>query len=464
MAERTARSARAVRPGEAVSDAVVVTSAGLLGAWNGAETGNSLWIVVGDRMPEGSPAPFLSLPEGCSVSQLDRAIDAALEMLRLRERLEEQRRATALAHDQQLDLVRVGIALTAERDLDKLLQLILSTSREIVRADAGSLYLIEERDGKRMLRFALAQNDSVPPSMVTTTMPITTGSLAGYVATTGEPMTVDDVRHLPPDVSYSFNESFDLAIGYHTRSTLTAPISTRSGQVIGVLQLINRKTDAAARVLSSEAADAVVRPFGQGEVRLIRALAAQAAVAIENTRLVNEIESLFEGFVRAAVLTIEQRDPATSGHSHRVANYTVSLAQALEANPPAAYREVRFSRDEMIQLRYAALLHDFGKVGVREAVLTKAKKLYPDHLALVEERFRHAARAHEVALLRRFLTGLIDLGRRDSDPVGGLPLKPGPRFLHHPQGDFHVGPGCRRLGPFHHDFPAGHWSGNQDSG
>ena len=411
MADRTARSARVIGPGDEVSDAVVVTAPAPFAAR--ADTGRdaSLWIVVGEIPPGTSPFPFLSLPEGCSAAHLDRAIDAALEVLQLRGRLQEQRRATALAQDQQLDLVRVGVALTAERDLDKLLQLILSTARELVHADAGSLYLIEERDGERMLRFALAQNDSVPPSMVTTTMPITTGSLAGYVATTGEPMTVEDVRHLAPDVPYRFNESFDLAIGYHTRSTLTAPIATRSGQVIGVLQLINRKTDAAAKVLSSEAADAVVGPFGQAEVWLIRALAAQAAVAIENTRLVNEIESLFEGFVRAAVVTIEQRDPATSGHSHRVADYTVALAQALEARPPAAYGDVRFSRDEMIQLRYAALLHDFGKVGVREAVLTKAKKLYPDHLALVEERFRHAARAHEVTLLRRFLAVLKELGR-----------------------------------------------------
>ncbi len=134
-----------------------------------------------------------------------------------------------------------------------------------------------------------------------------------------------------------------------------------------------------------------MRPFGQGDVALIRALAAQAAVAIDNTRLVQEIENLFEGFVRAAVVAIEQRDPTTSGHSLRVADYTVALARALEAGAPPRYRGVRFNRDEITQLRYAALLHDFGKVGVREAVLTKAKKLHPDRLALVQERFRHAA-------------------------------------------------------------------------
>ena len=400
-----------IRPGDDVSGNVVVTSPRSFAAWGAAERRDTVWILVGDTGPAPPFQPFLSLPAGCSRAQLEHGVEAALEVLWLRTRLSEQQRATALARDQQLELVRVGIALTAERDLDRLLQLILSTGRELVRADAGSLYLIEERDGERRLRFALAQNDSVPPTMVATTMAITTGSLAGYVATTGEPMTVDDVRQLPPDVPYHFDGSFDLALGYHTRSVLTAPIATRSGQVIGVLQLINRKNDAAARILSTEGADAEVQPFGQAEVWLIRALAAQAAVAIENTRLVREIEGLFEGFVRAAVVTIEQRDPATSGHSLRVANYTISLAEALEANPPAAYRDLRFSHDEIVQLRYAALLHDFGKVGVREAVLTKAKKLYPDRLTLVQERFQHAARAHEVALLRGFLGALTELGR-----------------------------------------------------
>ena len=400
-----------MRPGGEVSGGVVVTSPDSLASWGAAAQSAALWIVIGDARRPLPLQPFLSLPDGCTQAQVERAVGAALELLRIREHLLEQQRATELAREQQLELVRVGIALTAERDLERLLQLILSTSRELVQADAGSLYLIEETDGDRMLRFALAQNDSVPPTMVASTMPITTGSLAGYVATTGEPMTVDDVHRLPPDVPYRFNSSFDLAIGYHTRSVLTAPISTRSGQVIGVLQLINRKSEPEARIVSPEKADAAVRPFGQEEVWLIRALAAQAAVAIENTRLVREIESLFEGFVRAAVVTIEQRDPATSGHSLRVADYTVALAQALEANPPAPYRRLRFSRDEIVQLRYASLLHDFGKVGVREAVLTKARKLYPDRLTLVQERFRHAARAQEVALLRRFLAAVAELGR-----------------------------------------------------
>ena len=355
------------------------------------------------------------MPEGPPSHRFDGEIDAAAEVARLQERLAAAEREAAAANERQLELVRVGIALTGERDLERLLQLILSTARELVGADAGSLFLIEDRKGSSLLRFVLAQNDSVAATMVTTTMPMDTSSLAGYVAATGELVTVADARLLADDVPYRFNRSFDLAIGYHTRSVLAAPIATRSDQVIGVLQLINRKAAPGDRILSEEDADRLVRPFAEPEVAVIRALAAQAAVAIENTRLVREIEELFEGFVRAAVVTIEQRDPSTSGHSLRVAHFTTALARAAEKAVAGPYRGLAFSRDEMTQLRYAALLHDFGKVGVREAVLTKARKLEPDRLALVQERFRHAGRAREVAMLRQLLLELQRLGRAPTD-------------------------------------------------
>ncbi|HVN32483.1 MAG TPA: HD domain-containing phosphohydrolase [Thermoanaerobaculaceae bacterium] len=410
VANRIRRTHGVVRPGDPVAGSVVVTTERSMEAWGDGDVPDAVWIVIGSGVPVSAHA-FLTLPDDCPDAHLESAIAAGLEVLALRRRLADQERETAIAHQRQVDLVRVGIALTGERDIERLLQLILTTARELVNADAGSLYLIEDRNGDRVLRFVLSQNDSVPASMVTTTMPLDKASLAGYVATTGEPVGVDDVRTLPADVPYRFNPSFDLAIGYHTRSVLTGPIATRSGQLIGVLQLINRKLNRHTRILSAEAADAQVRPFDQTDVAVIRALAAQAAVAIENTRLVQEIEQLFESFVRASVVTIEQRDPSTSGHSLRVAHYTTSLARAVEQDPPKSYRGLRFSRDEMTQLRYAALLHDFGKVGVREAVLTKAKKLQPDRLALVQERFRHAARAHEVVMLRRLLEALQQLGR-----------------------------------------------------
>ncbi|GBC80301.1 3'3'-cGAMP-specific phosphodiesterase 3 [bacterium HR09] len=187
-------------------------------------------------------------------------------------------------------------------------------------------------------------------------------------------------------------------------------MATRTGEIVGVLQLINRKRQRQAKITSSAEADRWVVPFSQADVAVIRAMAAQAAVAIENSRLVAEIERLFESFVRASVMAIEQRDPSTRGHSVRVAHYTLGLARAVEQNPPEPYRNLHFTRDDLLQLRYAALLHDFGKVGVREAVLTKPKKLYPERLQLILERFRHARRAQEVVLLRKLLQRLVAMG------------------------------------------------------
>lgn len=409
VAGRTRRAEAVIRPGQSPGRAVVVTSSTGFCEWTGRDTGEAAWIVLGD-VENGAMRPFLQLPADARGAALELAIDRGAELLHLRARQAELQAETALALDRQLELARVGIALTAERDLDTLLRLILTAARELVSADAGSLYLIEDTDGHRLLRFVLAQNDSVAASLVTSSVPLDSTSLAGYVAASGELVTVENVRQVAADLPYRYNASFDRATGYYTRSLLTVPIATRAGEVIGVLQLINRKLDRHAKIVSEEVAEEVVRPFGQREIAVIRALAAQAAVAIENSRLVQEIERLFEGFVRASVTAIEQRDPTTSGHSLRVAHYTLGLAHALEHGPPPAYSGVRFSPDELTQLRYAALLHDFGKVGVREAVLTKGKKLFPERLALVEERFRHARRAREVELLRTFVRTLVENG------------------------------------------------------
>ncbi|HPW55809.1 MAG: GAF domain-containing protein [Thermoanaerobaculaceae bacterium] len=396
-------------------DAVVLVSTSAAMMQPTAALALGTWIVVGEGELPPTVQPFLRLPAAASPEVLGSAIDAAMQAVRLRLRLLDIERELRVAQDRKLDLARVGIALTGERDLDTLLALILSTSRELVAADAGSLYLIAASSGVRALRFILSQNDSVPTSLSSFTVPVDRTSFAGYVALSGEVVGVEDVRHLPPDVPYSFNPQFDVATGYHTRSLLTVPMATRAGEVIGVLQLLNRKADPQARITSAAAADAAVVPFGHDDVAVLRALAAQAAVAIENTRLVKEIESLFEGFVRASITAIEQRDPSTSGHSLRVAHYTVELARAVEQAPPAAYRGLRFTPDEITQLRYAGLLHDFGKVGVREAVLTKGKKLFPERLELVEERFRHARRAREVAILKRLLDTLCREGRAPTE-------------------------------------------------
>ncbi len=319
-------------------------------------------------------------------------------------------------HRRQLrELTNVGVALSTERDLLTLLEMILSHSRRITVSDAGSLYLIErgengESDG--ILRFKLSQNHTLPTLPLTEfTVPIDHTSLAGYAAATGEPLVIADVYLLPDDVPYKQNRSFDEKFGYRTKSMLVIPLKTHRDETIGVLQLINRKRDAETKLSSPEVVDREVLSFDQHALELVSALASQAAVAIENGRLYEDIERLFEGFVTAAVTAIESRDPTTSGHSFRVATLTVGLAEAVDRAGEGPYRDVRFNRGQLRELRYAGLLHDFGKVGVREEVLTKAKKLYPEDMELIRHRFAYMMQAADVGFERARADFLLTHGR-----------------------------------------------------
>ena len=295
---------------------------------------------------------------------------------------------TAARTSEITELTNIGIQLTTEKDYNKLLDLILNQARRITLSDAGSLYVVETDDrGEKRLRFKLSQNDSRPDiPFVEFTMPIDQASLAGYAASEGEPLVIDDVYMLPPDVEYAFNRSFDQRYGYRTKSMLVIPMVNHNGEVIGVLQLINRKRDFSARLASPEQADRQIISYSPHTVKIVRALAGQAAVSIENSQLYEAIERLFEGFVKAAVTAIEQRDPTTSGHSERVATRTVALATLVDRVDDGPYRLVNFTPEQIREIRYAGLLHDFGKVGVREQVLVKAKKLYSENLTLIRQR------------------------------------------------------------------------------
>ena len=327
---------------------------------------------------------------------------------------EEQER-----HRQLRELTNVGVALSNERDLLTLLEMILSQSRRITLADAGSLYLIErggngQSDG--ILRFKLSQNHTLPTLPLTAfTVPIDHTSLAGYAAATGEPLVIADVYLLPDDVPYKQNRSFDEKFGYRTKSMLVIPLKTHRDETIGVLQLINRKRDADTKLSSPEIVEREVLSFDQHALELVGALASQAAVAIENGRLYEDIERLFEGFVTAAVTAIESRDPTTSGHSFRVATLTVGLAEAVDRGGEGPYRDVRFTREQLRELRYAGLLHDFGKVGVREEVLTKAKKLYPEDMEIIRHRFAYMMQSADVEFERARADFLLAHGRDDYD-------------------------------------------------
>ncbi len=310
----------------------------------------------------------------------------------------------ARARSELRELSEVGMALMTERDPDRLLGMIVAQARALTGSDACSLYLVEDEDegpGQR-LRFRLSQTASLPDlPFVSFTLPLDRSSLAGYAAVTGETVVVEDAYRIAADAPYSLNRSFDERFGYRTKSLLVVPMIDHQGTTVGVLQLINRKSGPAARIVDEEAAERWVLPYGDRELALVRSLAGQAAVSIENSLLYRQIEDLFESFVKAAVIAVDQRDPTTSGHSVRVATLTVDVAGVLERAGRGPYAGVTFTREQMKELRYAALLHDFGKVGVREEVLVKAKKLPPLLLERVSARFDLIRRTAEADHHRR---------------------------------------------------------------
>lgn len=370
-------------------------------------------------VPPQLPVELLSgfIQSTAGPRQLLVALRAAFRVSALSGEHQRAQRESSTRLNDLSELADIGVQLTTEKNLETLLNLILTQARRVTQSDAGSLYIAEgDPDGERRLCFKLSQNHSRPDiPFVEFTIPINHASLAGYVATEGAPLVIEDVYTLPADVEYSFNRSFDERYGYRTKSMLVIPMQNHHGEVIGVLQLINRKRNPEATLDGAQDAEGQVIPFSADTVKIVNALASQAAVSIENSQLYEAIERLFEGFVRAAVHAIEQRDPTTSGHSERVALRTVALAEALDRIQDGPFTLISFSREQIRELRYAGLLHDFGKVGVREQVLVKAKKLYEGELALIRQRHAFIRRSAEWAYERARADFLFKNGRDGYD-------------------------------------------------
>lgn len=281
-------------------------------------------------------------------------------------------------------LLEVTTALTRERHLDALLDLILAESIKTVDADRGSLFIIDRAQTHLLSKIAIGEREMIR-------LPLGKG-IAGLVAQTGRPLNIPDAYADP-----RFNPTVDKTTGYHTRSILCVPMLGSRGAPVGVVQALNH----------------IDGPFTAEDEELLMAFGANAAAAIENANLYEEIERLFEGFVQASVTAIESRDPTTAGHSGRVADLSVTLLRSLERSS-GPYRDQRFSTVEERELRYASLLHDFGKVGVREHVLLKSNKLFPAQLQAVEARFEEARRAAQVEALQAEVQHL----RAQGDPAG----------------------------------------------
>ena len=347
-----------------------------------------------------------------------RELDAALnDFANVAPSIDFEQAEAALHLEERLQLLtEIGLALSAVRDIKQLVSLILSKARELTGADAGSLYLVNNsgtfNTADDTLYFCDAQNDSIHVE-TTRTFPVSSSSLAGYVALTGKTLCFEDVYDLPKDAPYKFNPSFDLEFKYHTKSVLVVPMRNHKGGMLGVLQLINRKRHRDAKLSDEATVAGEVMAFDSALIDMAASLASQAAVGIENSRFVASIRDLFKSLVTASASAIEDRDPTTSGHSFRVTKMTVALAEAAHAATDGPFKDVRFSALELEALRYAGLLHDFGKIGVPEHLLTKSHKLQPADFEKVKGRLfslRQERRAHYANEMAKALRAQIGQG------------------------------------------------------
>ncbi len=356
---------------------------------------------------------FAVLPREAPCLALATTIERAFESLRAQEEHHRTRRELRRAVSDLETLNKIGMALSTERNTDALLELILSKSREITSADAGSLYLVEENEhtGAKRLVFKLTQNDSHSVPFSRFELPIDTTSIAGYAASTGQILNIKDAYHIR-NLPFQLNRDFDQKFGYRTKSMMVLPMKNQKDEVIGVLQLINSKKIPGLKLTSPKVVAEVVGPFSKESQDLASSLASQAAVALENNHLYRDIEELFDSFVGASVTAIELRDPTTFGHSGRVAKLTVALAETVDRADAGPYKDIHFTRDDIREIRYASILHDFGKVGVREDVLVKAKKLYPAQVELIKKRFQYIRKSLELEAYRKKLDHVLRNGNQ----------------------------------------------------
>jgi len=301
------------------------------------------------------------------------------------------------------ELLRIGVALSKERDINRLLEGILVAAKRITNADGGTLYRMTE---ERTLRFEIMRNDSLGITMGGTSgveIPFYPVSLfdkdghpvnsmvAAYAVHHDCSVNVADA-YTEAGFDFSGTKNFDKKTGYRSVSFLTVPMKNHEDEIIGVMQLINAKDRRSSKVL----------PFSAEDQHLAESLASQAAIAITNRLLINHLETLFESFIRLINAAIDDKSPYTGGHCERVPNLTMMLAEAVNHCRTGPLRDFSLSDADRYELKIAGLLHDCGKVTTPVHVVDKATKLQTifDRIEMIDTRFEVIKRDAEIAALR----------------------------------------------------------------
>ena len=301
----------------------------------------------------------------------------------------------------------IGAALSKERDIDRLLELILVATKSITHADGGTLYRVTE-DGQH-LRFEIVRTDSLDIAMGGTTgvsipfppLPLhladgqpNNSMVAAYAVLNDETVNIADA-YSAQGFDFSGTRRFDERTGYRSQSFLTVPMKNHEGVIIGVLQLIN----------STDRESKAVVPFSPADQRLAESLASQAAIALSNRQLITQLESLFESFINLINLAIDEKSPYTGGHCQRVPELTMMLAEAVNRTSEGPLAEFTMTDKDRYELKIAGLLHDCGKVTTPVHVVDKSTKLQTifDRIHLVDTRFEVLKRDAEITLLKATL-------------------------------------------------------------
>jgi len=384
---------------------------------------------TGEEPPKGLGDMAFAVPNDASGPALRELLRTAMENAALKREVKQLQEQARRQHRQFEELNRIGIALSAERDIGKLQEFILMTMRQLTNADGASLWRkTVGEDGSPQLFLASSQNTSIDNTYQAFTVPVDDKSVVGYTVTVGWSQIYDDA-YTPPPGKPQGGKGFDAQYGYRTKSMLTVPMRNYNNEVVGAVQLINAKRNFDTKLTIANVPREVVS-FRPEDLEMIESIASQAAVALDNKSLLDSIQALFDGFVQASVTAIEQRDPSTAGHSGRVESLTTSLARAVTDIEAGKYRDVYLTEDQLKELRYACLLHDFGKVGVREHILIKAKKLVPGQLEVIQARFEFVERSVQVKYANEKLeamrsggsgeAALADIDRRLDEELGRL--------------------------------------------
>ena len=316
------------------------------------------------------------------------------------------------AHDlsQRLEeLNTIGIALSSERDINRLLETILVAAKRITHADAGTLYLVDEQ--MQHARFEAMRNDTLGIAMGGTTgeaipyYPIhligkdgktNSSMVVAHCAMSGETVNIADA-YVAEGYDFSGTKNFDKKTGYRSTSFLTVPMRNHDNEIIGVLQLINAMDRQAGNIVA----------FSEDDRHLLESLASQAAIALTNRRLIRQLEDLFESFVGLINTAIDDKSPYTAGHCERVPVLTMMLAEAAcHAQSGSPLHGFAMTEKERYELKLAALLHDCGKITTPVHVVDKATKLHTlfDRIHLLDTRFEVLKRDAEIAMLHAELT------------------------------------------------------------